>query len=1125
MTIKPIGSGIVSNADSQQSGTQSFIDSAIKLVEAYDNNSLSLDEIERHSLESIELWKDLPNLSVRRECLCYLLSIEIVHIQIEVIKQLKALFGQVSFIKEVHENVGIELFKIEEILSGIIEAKCHLERYNFLDLYCDLYQEVLEHLWLLPYFERGNACSTALELNRDLILSRQDRWQALVNKAKREERLEWFIPSNLTKSIARLFTPLPFPIAGEIKKVREVIIHSTIISSLFFEHLADLYRQEEDYHRAIQHVEWRIRMLNRQAFPGGVLSNQIEVLSDQLEILHQIMLLHAKLCAWFGRVNLFDESVKHGKIAVQLSKQVGDDQRTYINLKGLGAQYLLREKYTEALIYYLEALDNISGIGDALEEIRLLHTIGGLYGFANQKDKAIQTFEKALELIEAQQQKEKEELNRDESSEAINEQRNRHPYISFSPFPKDLSLGAGLIHERLSTLYMDMGNYRDALFHANRALEIVESYSQLLAYENDWIHNKIGALTTLGSVYVGLGDYKRGLDFQLQALEALKNSRSTEKQYQVYMNLGTAHAGLENDQEAIGWFENALKVSKSKSKREQCEALASLGNILAENELYADAIAHYLTVIEIDNDDLRKKVLMNLGVAYLGLGDFVAAERSLNQSLQLAKQNPDLYLQASCLLNLGAVYKEQGPLEKAKACFCESIAIYRSLEEKLGDNIQSQITLFQEQIRPFIPLEEILLKKGDVTRALEVTDQRRARALVGCLERKLPHEVSKELFSPISFESIQALAINLQTTFLIYSYSFDRYGADPFQIGVWVVSSQGEVQWVQLPKSEFNDKPKYPEEIFQAFPYINEVPKKGASPSKAFIEKLSRWHEIFITPIEKFLPQDPTETVTVIPDGFLAHVPFGAFKGKDGKYLIEKHPIRIAPSLKVLQLLHNFPKNFPDRSLLIFDPVTPDPKANKLQDTKAEVETCVLPFLDTSQNQLLSRQDATVSRVIKEIQKARWIYLACHGIVKEPVIDKPDPHSVFEGLFKLGVDDQHPKGYLHSQEIANLSLTSELVFTSACHSGRGSLKHEGSVGPNWSFFAAGALATVSTYWELPVTQLSKEMIKIFFTHLFGIGVDKLNKARALQKAILHGLEHAPNDPRQWAPFYFTGAEV
>ncbi|WP_143298933.1 CHAT domain-containing protein, partial [Candidatus Protochlamydia sp. W-9] len=78
--------------------------------------------------------------------------------------------------------------------------------------------------------------------------------------------------------------------------------------------------------------------------------------------------------------------------------------------------------------------------------------------------------------------------------------------------------------------------------------------------------------------------------------------------------------------------------------------------------------------------------------------------------------------------------------------------------------------------------------------------------------------------------------------------------------------------------------------------------------------------------------------------------------------------------------------------------------------------------------------------------------------------EKLDLHSVFEGLFKLAPDEIHPKGYLHAQEIAALTLHSELVFMSACFSGRGKLHREGSVGPVWSFLAAGALSTVATYW-------------------------------------------------------------
>ncbi|MGR3973363.1 MAG: CHAT domain-containing protein, partial [Candidatus Rhabdochlamydia sp.] len=135
---------------------------------------------------------------------------------------------------------------------------------------------------------------------------------------------------------------------------------------------------------------------------------------------------------------------------------------------------------------------------------------------------------------------------------------------------------------------------------------------------------------------------------------------------------------------------------------------------------------------------------------------------------------------------------------------------------------------------------------------------------------------------------------------------------------------------------------------------------------------------------------------------------------------------------------------------------------------------------------------------------------------------KPDPHSVFEGLFKLAIDDNHPLGHLHAQEIASLSLKADLVFMSACHLGRGNLKQEGSIGPIWSFLGSGAKSTIASYWPLPDGHTTVKMVDTFYRHYLGIGTPKLNKAKALQQAVLMAMKTERDKPRQWGSFFLSG---
>ena len=193
-------------------------------------------------------------------------------------------------------------------------------------------------------------------------------------------------------------------------------------------------------------------------------------------------------------------------------------------------------------------------------------------------------------------------------------------------------------------------------------------------------------------------------------------------------------------------------------------------------------------------------------------------------------------------------------------------------------------------------------------------------------------------------------------------------------------------------------------------------------------------------------------------------------------------------------MLDQFPKEFSQSSLVIGNPTTPNPK-EALKFSEREAKEVVASILETSEEDVLVQKDASKVNVIKKISKAQWIHLACHGEMSK----KLDPHSIFEGLLKLAPDEKHPEGYLYTQEITSLNLCANLVFLSACFSGRGNPQQEGTIGPVWSFLAAGALSTIATYWRLPDGELTLEIVKTFYSHLLGIGTKKLNLHKDLEK--------------------------
>ncbi|MGR3911915.1 MAG: CHAT domain-containing protein, partial [Candidatus Rhabdochlamydia sp.] len=480
--------------------------------------------------------------------------------------------------------------------------------------------------------------------------------------------------------------------------------------------------------------------------------------------------------------------------------------------------------------------------------------------------------------------------------------------------------------------------------------------------------------------------------------------------------------------------------------------------------------------------------------------------------------------------NLGIAYFKLGQCLLAEKYFRQSIEIYASLQHD-AKRAEWQISIFEELSKPYIGLERVLLT-GKNTQALEISDARRARALSSLLFQHLSLKENPNFhLKHLSSQNIQDLAKKLDTTFIIYS--LNTVSGKFTSIHVWIISSEKKsLQSISLPIPEgvFSEL----DHIFKAFPYQIEKtrPLRGQKqPSQFFEERLSSWYDLLIAPLKEHIPLPGSGNIlTFIPDGFLAHLPFGAFYNRQkDQYLIENYPISVAPSIQVLSLIDQLPKENPTQALLMGNPTTPHEKYNNLKKSEGEVRNIIALLMQNFDTKVFTQKEATVGNVFKHALHSRIIHIAAHGVANQKPLD--DPYSVFEGFFRLAPDQKYPTGDLHAKDIhllavqkdeSLLTLKADLVFMSACHLGRGNLKQEGSIGPIWSFLGSGAKSTVASYWPLPEGEMTVKMVDTFYRHYLGIDTPRLNKAKALQQAVLMAMKTERDKPRQWGAFFLAG---
>ncbi len=259
---------------------------------------------------------------------------------------------------------------------------------------------------------------------------------------------------------------------------------------------------------------------------------------------------------------LFDEALDIWKLALSTYQAAGD-LRGVSNLQSnLGTIYYKLGDTPTALDYFIKSLQNAEAVSDTLRMGTAYLNIGAMYG------DNITTFGQA--------------------------QQNLHrSALMFRAI--DYPEGLAVANLNFGELFLKRGNPRAAIPHLTEALEVLREING----------NEAAALNFLGDAYRQLGQYDAAERFHGQALEY---ARSTDaRMEEASANLGLAETLLANrdDEEAIGYFRNALDISRSIGVLEMQErAYDGLARTYSRLEDYRNAYTYQQLYAGI-HDSLR----------------------------------------------------------------------------------------------------------------------------------------------------------------------------------------------------------------------------------------------------------------------------------------------------------------------------------------------------------------------------------------------------------------------------------------------------------------------------------------------------------------------------------------
>lgn len=259
-------------------------------------------------------------------------------------------------------------------------------------------------------------------------------------------------------------------------------------------------------------------------------------------------------------------------------------------------------------------------------------------------------------------------------------------------------------------------------------------------------------------------------------------------------------------------------------------------------------------------------------------------------------------------------------------------------------------------------------------------------------------------------------------------------------------------------------------------------------------------------------------------------MPFPALVDENGKYLIEKHTILTAPSIQVLDLTHKqkTPPPAPPRGtgrgesissasgrgergevLIVGNPTMPfsqDNPTQRYRDLPFALEEAkeIATLLNSK---FITGDQATKATVIQQMQTAKIIHLATHGLLN----DKQALQSSI-ALAPSGQDN----GLLTANEIFDLKINADLIVLSACDTGRGEITGDGVMGLSRALISAGASSVVVSLWSV-----WDDSTKLLMTEFYRNLQQNPDKAKALRDAMLSVMKSKPA-PQHWAAFTIIG---
>jgi len=255
----------------------------------------------------------------------------------------------------------------------------------------------------------------------------------------------------------------------------------------------------------------------------------------------------------------------------------------------------------------------------------------------------------------------------------------------------------------------------------SKAMKILELALNNFKEENDLLNVAI-CHNELGIIQEDNGYFDQAIYHFNRALEILKDLNDNSKIIKVFNNLGNVYFIINDLEQSYNYYQEAYQLSQQenlvfeevKSSSNFVEVLYLLKDYNRIKRILAKNLDYFK-----DNEDVYGIITTNIKYGklhYLMGEDYSEARQHLNKALELIggiKENITVYIKAKleweCFFYQGQIYRLWDNLTKAENLFLQSLEAVRIFE--IGDNIKEGEILEN--------LAELYISKGDIGRAID----------------------------------------------------------------------------------------------------------------------------------------------------------------------------------------------------------------------------------------------------------------------------------------------------------------------------------------------------------------------------------------------------------------------